>query len=134
MNDGHFFDSRTHKLLPNQVMACYAATAYLGDSEDKKQLISLLRQKDGVNAAIGYMENVFRADADHTIVVPKAILQDMMNGFTDEQILQKEYKYTINVFYNVEPEHVPDDPHWQICHILNKADYAAIKKIKQSNI
>jgi hypothetical protein len=60
--------------------------------------------------------------------VPLEMAKDLLGGMTREKCAQKEYKYTVEMYFYTKPEYVPhDDPHWQLISILNLDDFLAKK-------
>ena len=115
----YFFDVRKHKPTKGQTMACFTFSAELVDSADKSQLIDLLRTADKGISAVQFMKKIFHASHADSMRIPREICQDLLDGMTKEEVLQKRYKYTGEMYFYAKPEHVPDSPHWSTISILN---------------
>lgn len=127
----YFFDVRKHTIQKGQVMARYAAVAEFVDGPMKKNIIELLT-KDKANAAVQVMRKLGCAVEKDSIRICKEICEDMLKGLSVEEIEQKPYKYTIEVFYYTQKEHVPvNDPHWSLISIIN-SDFSVKSSIEES--
>jgi hypothetical protein len=121
--DQYFFDVRMHKPKSGQVMARYAAVAEFVDGMMKKNIIDLLK-KDKAIAATQVLRKLGCATEKDSVRLCKEICEDMLAGLTDDQIEQKSYRYTIEVFYYTEQKNIPlDDPHWSVISIRNLDDF-----------
>lgn len=119
----YFFDVRKHKPKRGQIMARYAAVAEFVDGVMKKNIIELLK-KDKAIAATQVLRKLGCATERDSVRLCKEICQDMLSGMSDEEIEQKSYKYTIEVFYYTEQKHMPlDDPHWSVISIKNLDEF-----------
>ena len=55
-----------------------------------------------------------------SIRICKDICNDMISELSIQEIENKSYKFTIEIFYYTEKEYVPkDDPHWSLISIIN---------------
>ncbi|RDJ35290.1 MAG: hypothetical protein DWQ19_10775 [Crenarchaeota archaeon] len=115
----YFFDVRTHKPKKGQIMACYSAMAELVCSNEKKQMMDLLRMHDKAYAATQVMRKLLFASELDAIKVPKQILEDLKSGMSDDEVLDKPYKYKMEMFFYTEPQYLPADPHWSSISLLN---------------
>jgi len=119
----YFFDVRKHNPKKGQIMARYAAVAEFVDGMMKQNIIDLLK-KDKAIAATQVLRKLGCATEKDSVRVCKEICEDMMSGMSDEEIEQKIYKYTVEVFYYTEQENVPlDDPHWSVISIRNLDEF-----------
>lgn len=117
MNTEKFFDIRTHDHQPGQVICEYIATADLVDSEDKRQLISLLSQEDKALAASQVMKNVFGANEPDCYRVPKEMAADLLE-LTPAKVAKKDYRYVFHRYFYAKKEDIPfNDPHWNVVSI-----------------
>ena len=115
----YFFDVRRFKPQKGQIMARYAAIAEFIDGAMKQNIIDLLK-KDKALAATQVLRKCGCATERDSVRVCKEICFDMLLGMTDQEIEQKVYKYTMEVFYYTEQANVPlDDPHWSVISIRN---------------
>lgn len=131
--DSYFFDVRMNKPQRGQVMARYAASAEFVDGRLKKDIIDLIYNKDKAEAATRVMRKLGCATEKDAIRVCKEIAKDLVGGMTVEEVEQKIYKFTIEVFYYTKAEYVPkDDPHWSIISLKNLDEFldASQKKIR----
>lgn len=120
----YFRDVRMNRPERNEIIARYAATAELIGGQLKKDLIDLLRNRDKALAATQVMRKLGCATEKDSIRVCKEICRDLNSGMTAEEVEQKEYKYTIEVFYYTRKEYVPlDDPHWSIISLDNLDEF-----------
>jgi hypothetical protein len=117
--DQHFFDVRLHTPKKGQVMVCYSAMADFVASNEKKQMIDLLYMPNKGVAASQIMKNLLHASEIDSVLVPKQIAEDLVGGMTKEQVLEKPYKYKIELFYYTDPQNIPADPHWTSISLLN---------------
>lgn len=121
--DQYFFDIRRNKPQPGQVMACYTGIAELinaaPDGREKENLVDLLMQTNKAEASAQVMRKLFFASESDALRVPIQIIEDLLSGMNKEQVLEKAYKYTLNMYFYVKPEHIPfDDPHWSSVNLM----------------
>lgn len=131
--DSYFFDVRWNKPQRGQVMARYAAMAEFVDGRLKKDVIDLIYNKDKAEAATRVMRKLGCATEKDSIRICKEIAKDLVSGMTPEQVEDKVYKFTIEVFYYTKAEYVPkDDPHWSIISLKNLDEFldASQQKIR----
>lgn len=115
----YFFDVRTHKPKPGQVMACYSAMADFVRSNEKKQMISLLKMPNKANAAAQIMRKLLHASERDAVRVPREITEDLISGMSDDEVLDKNYNYKVELYYYTDPVNLPPDPHWTSISLLN---------------
>lgn len=116
----YFFDVRKHKFEKGQIMAAYTAVAELVSSQEKKSLIELLTGHNKAEAAAQYMRRVFRAREPDAYVVPRQICEDLIEGMTEAEVLEKPYKYIFVAYFFTKSEYLPkDDPHWSVVSIYD---------------
>lgn len=117
----YFRDVRTSQMRKGDVMAQYTAVAELVDGNEKRQIISLLRDTEGkMEATAQVMRKLLFASEIDAYRVPRMMAEDMLAGMGDEEVALKPYKYTLEMFFYADPKDVPrDDPHWSIISILN---------------
>jgi hypothetical protein len=52
--------------------------------------------------------------------VPRLMAEDLLSGMTEDEVAEKPYKYTLEMFFYTKPENLPkDDPHWSLISLLN---------------
>ena len=125
----HFRDVRTSEMFRGDVMAQYTTVAELVEGNEKRQLISLLRGTEGkMEATAQVMRKLLFANELDAYRVPRMMAEDLLSGMSEDEVLIKPYKYTLEMFFYADPGDVPkDDPHWSIISILN-ADEIFAKK------
>lgn len=114
----YFFDVRTSSPQKDHVMACYTAVAELISGEDKKRLINILTTPGTAAAASQFMKKVFLSLELDSIQVPIDILTDLKTN-SIEYVMEKPYKYSMQMLFYAKREHIPEDPHWTIMEIIN---------------
>ena len=125
-----FLDARQHKPRPGDCMACYRVMCEFGDGAAKKQLVNLLRGTDKANAVVQVMRKLHFAHPADAIRLPLAMTEDLLAGMTPDQVSAKPYRYLAEMFFYVDPKHVPrDDKHWDIIplEIPRVSCYAEVK-------
>ena len=130
IDNSKFFDVRTHQPQKGQALCCYSAMAELINGVDKEELLALLCS-DRVIPASQMMLKMFHACEADSIRVPKEIVQDLLEGFSFQQVLKKKYKYKLEMFFYAAPEDVPIDSHWSIISLLNLDDF--LEKVNGSD-
>lgn len=129
----YFFDVRMHRPKRGQVMARYSGIAEFVDGRMKQDVVDLLRTKDKGQIAVQVLRKLGCATERDAIRVCKEICQDLLT-MPVEEVIQKTYKYTIEVFYYTQKEYVPtDDPHWSVISLINAGEFftdAAGNKLK----
>lgn len=123
----YFFDVRKHKPQKGQIMVCYAAMADLVDSPEKRNLVDLMVNSDKALAATQVMRKLFLASDLDSIQVPRQIAEDLHNGMSIREVMEKRYRYRLEMFFYTWPEYVPQDPHWSTISILNLNEFIDTK-------
>lgn len=120
----YFRDVRTSTMRRDDIIAQYTAVAELVEGNEKRQIISLLRDTEGkMEATAQVMRRLLFASEIDSYRVPRMMAEDMLSGMSDDEVAAKPYKYTLEMFFYANPEHVPkDDPHWSIISVLNAAE------------
>jgi hypothetical protein len=116
--DQYFFDVRLHKPQTGQIMACYSAIGEFVRSNEKKQLIDLLKMPGKAMAATQIMRKLFNASELDSIRIPRQIAEDLKGGMAEDLILDKPYKFKLEMFFYTDPKHLPADPHWSSISLL----------------
>lgn len=120
----YFFDIRQHFPQRGQVIAQYCANAEFVDGYEKRQVISMLRDTNKMLATTQLMRKLLHASERDSYRVPRMMVEDMVNGMSEDECADKPYKYMVEMFFYVNPEHVPkDDPHWSIISVLNLDEF-----------
>lgn len=120
----YFRDCRISRPKRGDVIARYAAVAEFVDGRMKQDIIDLLQNKDKAVAATQVMRKLGCATQADAMRVCKEICQDLISGMSVQEVEQKSYKFTIEVFYYTKKEYIPiDDPHWSIIGIANLEEF-----------
>jgi len=117
--DEYFFDIRKHNPKKGQVIACYSAIAYFEASNEKLQMIQLLRETEKAEAAGQVMRKLLHASEPDCWRIPKEIASDLLSGMSEDEVNNKSYKYKLEMYYYTDPKCIPEDPHWSTISILN---------------
>jgi hypothetical protein len=116
----YFRDVRQATPEKGEVMVCYCSTAEFVAGPEKRHMIQLIQLEGKIEAASQVMRKLLFASELDAYRVPKAMIQDLLEGMTEDEVWEKPYKYTVEIFYYTKPEYVPkDDPHWTIIQIVN---------------
>ena len=122
--DQYFFDVRKHKPQRGQILAKYTAMATLEKCNEKENLIDLLTKTDKVVPATQVMRKLLFASEEDSVKLLKEMAKDYLETKDREYVLNKPYKYKMEVFYYTKPDYVPkDDPHWSSVSILNLNEF-----------
>lgn len=115
----YFFDINKFGPQTDQIMARYCAKAELIESEEKGYLIDLLiTNPKGAEMGVQMTRKLFAATEDDAISICKAIVTDLLNGKSRDDVLKKPYSFTLEKFYWTKEEYVPkNDPHWRAIKI-----------------
>jgi hypothetical protein len=123
--DEYFRETRNNTPKKGEVIACYTAIAHLVDDPQKRNIIDLLRNCDKALPTSQVMRKCFNAREADSYRIPRMMAEDMLKGMSRDEVAQKEYKYTIELFFYARPEHIPNDPHWSVISILNLEEHLA---------
>jgi hypothetical protein len=114
----YFHDVRYHRAQAGEVMAKFMAVAVFGSGPEKRDIINILK-KDKAHAAAMVMRKIHSAKEPDCYRVCREICEDLMNGMTDDQVCEKDYEFTLEMFYYVKREYVPkNDPHWVLIPLM----------------
>lgn len=120
----YFFDTKTHRPKRGQIMAKYTAVAELIGGQLKNDIIGLLKKENKADAACRVFQKLGCAAERDSIRVCREILEDLLAGRTEAEILEKPYKYIFESFYYTQLEHVPlDDFHWSVISLDNLDEF-----------
>lgn len=109
----YFFDACLHKPTKGQVLAKYSGMAILNRGHLKESIIDILRKKDNSDPAVKLLAKLGKATQIEAIKTVKLMCQDLLS-MTPDQVLDKPYRYQIEMFYYTQKEYVPNDLQWQI--------------------
>lgn len=115
----HFFDVRTNKPQSGQIMACFAANAEFVKGNEKKQIIDLLKMEGKTEAIINIMSRLHFASPGDSISVPRQMAEDLLE-MSEEDVLEKPYKYLLEMFFYTEADKVPNSPHWSVVSLMGR--------------
>ncbi len=108
-----FFDVRTNKPKPGQVIAVYNSIVELMDCDLKRKVIECLaKEKDGAKAASSLLTKFGKAQPEESYRICKEMTEDMLSGMSPGSVANKCYKYQIELFFYTMPEYIPEDPKW----------------------
>jgi hypothetical protein len=124
----YFRDARQNTPEKGDVLACYSATAYFSDGLEKRQIIDLLTKTDKMIPCSQVMRKLICTSEIDSYRIPRKMAEDMVKGMSREQCAQKEYKFTLEMYFYAKPYDVPhDDLHWKIISLLNLDQFLAKK-------
>jgi hypothetical protein len=124
----YFFHVRLNKPKKGQIIARYTAMADMIEGFEKKNIINMLKNTDQVVPVTQAMTRCLNATELESYRVPRRMVQDMIDGMTEEQVYQKPYRYQMEMLYYAFPEHIPqNDPHWSAVSISNLEDAIAMR-------
>lgn len=116
--EDHFFDCRTHRPKPGQVLAKFTAAARLGDGALKRDLIDLLKKPGRAEAALRVFVVLGNSSRRDAMRVLREMASDLAAGAGDDEVAARPYKFTLEQFYWADRDSVPrDDPHWDLIPI-----------------
>ncbi len=114
----HFFDARKHKPKHGQVLAIYRAHAVFCRGPEKLEIIKMLRNGNAETAA-QIMHKVHCAEYSKAFDICLEMTTDLLNGMSDDEVLDKEYEFVVEIMYYTDPNNVPeDDPHWSRINLI----------------
>ncbi len=119
--DQYFFPIKKFGPKKGQVMAHYMAIAELVPGEEKGYLVRILATNPrGAEMGVQIMMNAFHSRDADAIRVCREIVEDLVGGMTEEEVVAKPYKYHFDMFFWTKEEYVPkDDPHWDVIRLIN---------------
>jgi hypothetical protein len=119
----NFFDIRDHEPREGDCLARFRGIAELLNGFEKKQMIQMLGEPNTHLAICQIMRKLCRSRDPDTFRVPQQMGADLLEGMTEEEVLEKPYEFEIELFYYTKPENVPINNHWSIIHLMNMEDY-----------
>jgi len=133
--DKHFFDVRRNKPSKGDVIACYRAMAEFVRGNEKKNILDLLIKYEKAEATAQVMRKLLFASEQDAYRVPKEMAEDLINGMSEEEVMDKPYKYTFEAFYYTNPENIPmNDPHWTTISLINPNQFLHPEEIEDDNL
>lgn len=122
----YFFDVRMHSPKKGQIIARYNAIAELIDGNEKRQLLNLLKMKEKAIPATQVLRKLLCCSYEDSISLAKKIIEDLLSGMEEKEILEKPYKYNLEMHFYTDKENVPkNDPHWSTMSTINMEDLTA---------
>ena len=117
----YFYPVKKYKPQKGQVLARFSAMAELIGGFPKDQIVSMLKTNPkGGNLAPQLLRNICNATEKESIRVAKEIATDLANGLSYKEVIDKPYKFFLEVFYWTNEECVPkDSPNWMTIKMLN---------------
>lgn len=117
----YFKDVRNSKFSKGDVIAQYTSLAEFIAGDEKKHIISLVANTDNkMEATAQVMRKLLHSSELDAYKVPRMIAEDLLSGMSEEDCLNKPYKYTLEMFFYTKPEYVPkDDPHWSVISVID---------------
>jgi hypothetical protein len=134
INDGNFSqyfrDVRNSPPHRGEVIAQYSASAEFVEGNEKRQIISLLSSTENkMEATAQVMRKLLFASELDAYRIPRMMAEDMVSGMSEDDVAEKPYKYTFEMFFYARPENVPkDDPHWSVISVLNLDEFLGRKE------
>ena len=117
----YFKDIRNSKFSKGDVIAQYTSLAEFIAGDEKKHIISLVANTDNkMEATAQVMRKLLHSSELDAYKVPRMIAEDLLLGMSEEDYLNKPYKYTLEMFFYTKSEYVPkDDPHWSVISVID---------------
>src|SRR5438105_1641757 len=115
-----FFDVRCNRPKKGQILALYTAMAEFISGPEKQNIIDLLKNTEKAIAVSQVMKKLICASELDSFRVPIAIAEDILKGLTDKEILDKIYKFKMEMYFYALPQDIPvDDPHWSTISLVD---------------
>lgn len=131
----YFKDVRNNAIQRGEIIAKYTSFAEFVDGNEKKQILNLIKNTDKMNATTQVMRKLLFASEIDAIKIPREMAEDLSKGMSEEEVLNKPYKYKLEMFFYAKPENVPkDDPHWNIISVINLEDFINKNFDKEKNL
>jgi len=130
--DEYFHDVRRCSPQKGEVMVCYTSSAQFVEGHEKRHMLKVIQMDGKIEAATQIMRKLLFANELDAYRVPKEMLKDLISGMTEEEVVQKPYDYTVEIFYYTKPECIPkDDPHWHQITIMNMDEFFEKKELEE---
>lgn len=120
----YFFDVKKHAPKKGQVLAKFTAVAELVNAFPKDQIVRmLLHNPKGGDLAPKVLRNICNATEAESVNLAKRIAQDLAEGMSEDEVLNKPYEYIMELFFWTNEECVPKDcPNWTTIKMLNNME------------
>jgi hypothetical protein len=121
----YFKDVRNSVPEKGEIIAQYSAAAEFIEGNEKRQIISLLTATENkMEATAQVMRKLLHASELDAYRVPRMMAEDILSGMSVDEVAQKPYKYTLEMFFYTKLENVPKgDPHWSTISVLNLDEF-----------
>lgn len=121
----YFKDVRNSVPGKGEIIAQYSAAAEFIEGNEKRQIISLLTATENkMEATAQVMRKLLHASELDAYRIPRMMAEDILSGMSVDEVAQKPYKYTLEMFFYTKPENVPkSDPHWSTISVLNLDEF-----------
>lgn len=87
--------------------------------EDKALILDLLKNNPvGAEMSVQIMRGKIRATEGTAISCCREMAQDLRDGLSVEEVLEKPHKIHVEYGFYTNREHVPLDPHWSILPLV----------------
>ena len=125
----YFKDVRNSVPEKGDIIAQYSAAAEFVEGNEKRQIISLLTATENkMEATAQVMRKLLHASELDAYRVPRMMAEDILSGMSVEEVAQKAYKYTFEMFFYTILENVPKgDPHWTTISVVNLDEFLDTK-------
>ena len=132
----YFTEVGYNKPSKGECMVVYRAVAELHDGDIKRDVINLLCQEEiGAKQAIEHVVKRCKTNYKEAIKIVTEICGDLHAGISKDLVLAKTYEYILEIFYYVNPIHVPrNDKHWEVISIKNIDEYMKNLENKDNTI
>ena len=119
----YFKDTKTNKPEHGDILVFYRSMADLVEGEMKNQMIdALFHENIGAQKAIQIFMKLGGATHKEAIKVVKSMNDDLIAGFSVEDVYKKSYSFLLELSFYTKKEFVPkDDPHWEVIQLKNFA-------------
>ena len=120
-NPDNFRLVRDHKPEHGDVICKYNAVAYFVNGDVKRNIIhQLLNSDNSLHVCLNQMLYLVNARYKEALECLKQMLNDLSAGMTEEQVLMKEYRFVVEMFYYTKPKFFPkDNEHWTLITLKN---------------
>lgn len=120
----YFKDIRKNpKPQKGETLASWRATADFVDGWIKRNVLEMLATNSaGAESAHTVLRKMVGAIEKDSVRVAKEMAQDLVDGMSPDDILNKPYRFIIELFYWTKEEYVPKDPHWSTIKMVDLTD------------
>lgn len=119
----YFRDTSNHRPEAGDVMVFYKSNAELQAGDLKGQMIdSLYEERIGPQKAMQIFIKMGKAAHQEALKVVKEICSDLHSGMSKDEVMEKPYKFFLQLSFYTKKEYVPvDNPHWELIPLKNFA-------------